>query len=479
MTYTHLLHLALPEVIIVITSVIVLAVDLLILRNSATKTRFTAASLLATLGCAAAICHLVYAPQRANLLNGVFLSNPLINSVQIILLVLSIFILLLSSDSTFTDHVGEFVTLILFATIGMMFLVATEDLLVLFLSLELLSLSLYILTAFDKLNPRSSEAALKYFLFGAMSAAFLLFGFSLFYGFANSTSFAQIAAAIHAAPLNPIVVIAIVTTLVGFGFKVAAVPFHFWAPDVYQAAPIPAATFIASSSKVASFFIFFKFMTIALNGASGGAAWMHFATGWTPALALIAAASMILGNLVAIRQTSVRRLLAYSAIAHAGYMLLAIVAHTPQSLSALLYYVTTYALTTIGAFAIVGVVEQQTGSDHLSSFNGLSRRAPILSACLFVFMLSLAGIPPLAGFFGKFFLFVAVISTPGLVWLAILAIAGSAVSLYYYLQVLKRAYVTNPDDDAPLKTPPFTQLVIVLLAASVILFGCVPNLLIH
>ena len=479
MTYTHLLHLALPEVIIVLTSVIVLAVDLLILRNNATKTRFTAASLLATLGCAAAIFHLVYAPQRANLLNGVFLSNPLINSVQIILLVLSIFILLLSSDSTFTDHVGEFVTLILFATIGMMFLVATEDLLVLFLSLELLSLSLYILTAFDKLNPRSSEAALKYFLFGAMSAAFLLFGFSLFYGFANSTSFAQIAVAIHAAPLNPLVVIAIVTTLVGFGFKVAAVPFHFWAPDVYQAAPIPAATFIASSSKVASFFIFFEFMAIALNGASGGAAWMHFATGWTPALALIAAASIILGNLVAIRQTSVRRLLAYSAIAHAGYMLLAIVAHTPQSLSALLYYVTTYALTTIGAFAIVRVVEQQTGSGHLSSFNGLSRRAPILSACLFVFMLSLAGIPPLAGFFGKFLLFVTVVSNPGLIWLVILAIAGSAVSLYYYLQVLKRAFVTNPDDDAPLKTPPFTQLVIVLLAASVILFGCVPNLLIH
>jgi len=485
MTYTHLLHLALPEVIIVITSVIVLGVDLFILRNSTTKTRFTAASLIATLGCAAAIFHLVYAPQQAILLNGVFLSTPLINTVQIILLALSILTLLLSTDSTFTDHVGEFVTLILFATIGMMFLVATQDLLVLFLSLELLSLSLYILTAFNKHSPRSSEAALKYFLFGAMSAAFLLFGFSLFYGLASSTSFTQIAAAIQAAPLNPLVIIAIVTTLVGFGFKVAAVPFHFWAPDVYQAAPIPAATLIASSSKVASFFIFFEFMAIALNGTSGAASWhpfasgLHFATGWTPVLALIAAASMILGNLVAIRQTSVRRLLAYSAIAHAGYMLLAIVAHTPQSLSALLYYVTTYALTTIGAFAIVGVVEQQTGSDDLSSFNGLSRRAPILSACLFVFMLSLAGIPPLAGFFGKFFLFVAVVSIPGLVWLVILAIAGSAVSLFYYLQVLKRAYVTDPEADIPLKTPPLTQLIIVLLAVSVILFGCVPNLLIH
>jgi NADH-quinone oxidoreductase subunit N len=479
MTYTHLLHLAFPEVILAITSVIVLAVDLVILRGNTIKTRFTVASLLATFGCGAAIFHLVCAPQQTNLLNGVFLSSPLINTVQIILPALSIFTLLLSIDSTFTDHVGEFVALILFATIGMMFLVATQDLLVLFLSLELLSLSLYILTAFDKRNPRSSEAALKYFLFGAMSAAFLLFGFSLFYGLANSTSFTQIAAAIHAAPLNPLVIIAIVTSLVGFGFKVAAAPFHFWAPDVYQAAPAPAAAFIASSSKVASFFIFFEFMVIALGGSSGGAGWMHFVTGWAPVLALIAAASIILGNLVAIRQTSVRRLLAYSAIAHAGYMLLAIVAHTPQSLSALLYYVTTYALTTIGAFAVIDAIEQQTGSDQLSSFNGLSRRAPILSACLFVFMLSLAGIPPLAGFFGKFFLFVAVVSDHSLVWLAILAIAGSAVSLYYYLQVLKRAYITNPDTDSPLNIPPFTQLVILLLAVSVILFGCVPNLLIH
>jgi NADH-quinone oxidoreductase subunit N len=481
--YTHLLHLALPEVIVVITSVIVLAIDLLILRNHPTRTRFLAASTLASLGCAAAIADILLAPQQANL-NSVFLSNPLTHAVQIILLTLTILTLLLSADTTFTDHIGEFVLLILLATTGMMFLVATQDLLVLFLSLELLSLSLYILTAFDKRNPRSSEAALKYFLFGATSAAFLLYGFSLLYGLANSTSFTAIAAAIQAAPHNPLLLVAIVTTLIGFGFKIAAAPLHFWAPDVYQAAPTPAAAFIASSSKVASFFLFFELMTLAFAGAEGSAAWHHFATGWVPVLAIVSVTSMLLGNLVAIRQTSVRRLLAYSAIAHAGYMLLALIAHTPQSLTALLYYVATYALATIGIFAIVGVVETQSTTDHLDSFNGLSRRSPILAASLFVFMLSLAGIPPLSGFFAKFYLFLAALSatpnTTSLLWLVLLAIAASAVSLFYYLQVLKRAYVINPNPNAPpLKTPPLTQLLIALLAAAVVLLGCAPHLFLY
>ena len=251
---------------------------------------------------------------------------------------------------------------------------------------------------------RSSEAALKYFLFGGMSAAFLLFGFSLLYGLSNSTSLTQIASAIHGQSLNPLLIIAIVTTVIGLGFKVAAVPFHFWAPDVYQGAPVPSAAFIASGSKVASFFIFFQVMVIGFAGAEGSAAWLHFAPGWVSVIAVVAAFSMVLGNLVAIVQSSVRRLLAYSAIAHAGYMLLALLSHTQQSLAALLYYVVTYALATLGAFGVIAVVEKQTGGDQLSDFDGLSRRAPVLSFCLFIFLLSLAGIPPLAGFFGKFYL---------------------------------------------------------------------------
>ena len=219
-------------------------------------------------------------------------------------------------------------------------------------------------------------------------------------------------------------------------------------------------------------------------GAEGSAAWLHFTPGWASVIAVVAALSMVLGNLVAIVQSSVRRLLAYSAIAHAGYILLAILSHTQQSLAALLYYVVTYALATLGAFGVIAVVEKQTGGDQLSDFNGLSRRAPVLSLCLFIFLLSLAGIPPLAGFFGKFYLFVSVLAaTPesnGMLWLVILAIAMSAVSLYYYLQVLKRMYVADPPAEAGgIRAPILSQVVIVLLAMVIVLLGCAPHLLLR
>jgi len=480
----QLLRLAWPEVIVVATALIVMAVDLLLLRGCSTRIRFSLAAGIASIGCAGAILRIMMAPEVANILNGVLLANPLTHLVQIALLTLTIFTLLLSVDSNFTQHVGEFVLLLLVATAAMMFLAATQDLLVLFISLELLSLSLYILAAFDKRSAQSWEAALKYYLFGGMSAAFLLFGFSLLYGLSNSTSLPLIAAAIHGPALNPLLVIAIVTTAIGLGFKVAAAPFHFWAPDVYQGAPAPSAAFIASGSKVASFFLFFQVMAIGFAGAEGTAALPDFVRGWVPVLALMAAVSMLLGNLVAIRQSSLRRLLAYSAIAHAGYMLLAIVAHTQQGLAALLYYVVTYALATLGAFAVIAVVEQQKGDDRLSNFDGLCRQSPVLSFCLAIFILSLAGIPPLAGFFAKFYLFVTVLNAApgsmGLLWLVVLAIAMSAVSLYYYLRVLKRVYVAPPATGAvAVRTPLLSQVLVLLLAALVVLLGCAPQLLLR
>jgi NADH-quinone oxidoreductase subunit N len=480
--YAQLLQLAMPQIIVVATALIVMAIDLLFLRRQTTPLRFSVAATLASLGCAGAVLRILLAPVQANILGGMLIADPLTHLVQITLLILTIFTLLIFVDSTFTEHVGEFILLILVATAGMMFLVGSQDLLVIFISLELLSLSLYILAAFDKRGGQSWEAALKYFLFGGMSAAFLLFGFSLLYGLSNSTNLPGIAAAIHGPSLNPLLAIAIVTTAIGLGFKVAAAPFHFWAPDVYQGAPAPGAAFIASGSKVASFFIFFQIMAIGFAGAEGSATLTHFVRGWVAVLALIAALSMLLGNLVAIRQTSLRRLLAYSAIAHAGYILLAIVAHTQQSLAALLYYVITYALTTLGAFGVVAVVEKQRGTDQLSNFDGLGRQTPVLSFCLSIFILSLAGIPPLAGFFGKFYLFVTVLeATPGsigLLWLVVLAIAMSAVSLYYYLRVLKRIYVAVPTDESvEIHSPILHQSLMVLLAAAVVLLGCAPHLL--
>ena len=481
--YSQLVQLALPEILVVATALLVMAIDLLALRRRGTRVRFAVAAALASLGCAAAILRILLAPAQGSLFDGMLIANPLIHLVQVALLVFTILTLLLAVDSTFTGHVGEFVLLLLTATAGMMFLVATQDLLVLFISLELLSLSLYTLAAFSKRSRQSWEAALKYYLFGGMSAAFLLFGFSLLYGFANSPSLPVIAAAIHGSALNPFIAIAIVTTAIGLGFKIAAAPFHFWAPAVYQGAPAPSAAFIASGSKVASFFIFFQLVAIGLAAAAGTAALPHIVRGWVPVLALMAAVSMLLGNLVALRQTGLRRLLAYSAIAHAGYMLLAIVGHTQQSLAALLYYVITYALGTIGAFAVISVVEDQRGSDQLSNFDGLGKQAPALSFGLAIFILSLAGIPPLAGFFAKFFLFVTLLqsSAPaGIVWLVVLAIAMSAVSLYYYLRVLKRVYVAPvPAGAAEIKSPLLSQAIVLILAGSVILFGAAPHLLLR
>lgn len=483
MSYRELLKLAAPETIVVLTALAVLAVDLIALRELETRVRFAVGGMMASVGCAAAIAWMLVLSEHASAPGGMLVVDPLTQFVKIALLVLTIFTVLISIESNFTEHVGEYLALVLLAAVGMMFLVSAEDILMIFVSLELTSLSLYILTAFNKRDIKSAEAALKYFLFGGMSAAFTLFGLSLIYGLTGATNLHQIAAALAGKGLDPLLVVAIVMTVIGFGFKVAAVPFHLWAPDAYQGAPTPSAAFIASGSKVASFFIFAKVMMIGFAGAEGSGAWHDYMAGWVPVIAVVSALSMILGNLVAIVQSSVKRLLAYSAIAHAGYMLLGVLSHNGQSLASLIYYAVTYGLTTIGAFGVVAVVEDQAGDDKLSSFAGLSRRSPVISFCMMIFMLSLAGIPPLAGFFGKFYVFAAAIKTGapnlGLLWLVILALTMSAVSLYYYLQVLKQIYVADAPASAPeLQAPVLSQVVLSVLAALVILFGCAPNLLV-
>jgi NADH-quinone oxidoreductase subunit N len=286
-----------------------------------------------------------------------------------------------------------------------------------------------------------------------------------------------------------------VLVVAGLGFKVAAVPFHLWAPDTYEGAPAPAAAFIASVSKVASFALLISLSLSWLRPGDGSGAWPQLAG----ILLVLAAASMIVGNLAALAQVSVRRLLAYSAIAHAGYILLGIAAHPAysgkgslpalldsalypaiHSTEAVLYYILTYGLTTIGAFGVVAVVERATGSDRFDAFLGLHRRNPLLAAVLLVLFLSLAGIPPLVGFWAKFNLFAAVLGVsagPVPFALVSLAVAMSAVSLYYYLQVLKRAYVMPAVDESPIKAHPVTLAVLVLIAAAIVALGCFPALL--
>ncbi|MBI3881990.1 MAG: NADH-quinone oxidoreductase subunit N [Verrucomicrobia bacterium] len=479
--YLQLLKLCAPETIVVVTALVVLFLDLAWLRTEPNRTRMTLAAMFTAAGCVAAFMWMLVVPEKASLLNGMLVVDPLTQLVKQSLLVLTLFTALLSIETTFTDHVGEFFALLLLATVGMMFLVSSEELLMIFVSLELTSLSLYILTAFNKHNSKSAEAALKYFLFGGMAAAATLFGMSLIYGLSGATNLRAIAAALTGPTLDPLLLAAIVMTVIGLGFKVAAVPFHLWVPDAYEGAPTPSAAFIASGSKVASFFILAKVMMLGFAGAEGSGAWKAYVPGWVPVIALVAALSLVLGNLAAIAQKSVKRLLAYSAIAHAGYMLLGVMADSSTGVASLVFYVITYALTTVGAFGVVAIVEQ-SGGDKLTDFAGLSRRAPLVALCLMVFILSLAGIPPLAGFFGKFYLFTAAAAAGkqslGLLWLVILALAMSCVSLYYYLKVLKQAYVAPSPEDAPrLRVEISSSVALIILAAGVVLLGCAPNLL--
>jgi NADH-quinone oxidoreductase subunit N len=483
MNYLQILIAAAPETSVVLTALVVLAADLVTLSELELRSRFVIGAMLGCVGCIVAIGWMLVLPQQVNLQAGMLVADPLTRLVKIAILLFAILTLLLSLEADFTTHVGEYLALVLLAAVGMMFLVSAEDILMVFVSLELTSLALYILTAFNKRRVQSAEAALKYFLFGGMSAAFTLFGLSLLYGFSGATELTQIAAAIHGPRLDPGLVLALVLTIVGFGFKVAAAPFHLWAPDTYEGAPTPSAAFIASASKVAGFFILARVLLLGFTGAEGSGGWHAYVPGWVPVLAAIAAVSMVLGNLAAIVQSSVRRLLAYSAIAHAGYMLVALMSHDSQGLTALVYYVLTYGLTTLGAFGVVAIVQDRTGGDRLVDFAGLSHRAPVLSFCMLIFMLSLAGIPPLAGFFGKFYVFASALeATPalGLLWLVALALAMSAVSLYYYLQVLKQIYVASPAPSAAwTRAPLSSQVLLVLVAAGVVALGCGPDWLVQ
>lgn len=478
--YLHILKMAAPEAILTVVALAVLMVDLGALREHDNLARRVICALGAGVACVAAFFLMAGLPSEGTILDGALVMNPMTVFAKQALLLLTLGTVLISLQFEFTDHVGEFFAILLFGTVGMMFLISAEELLTIFLALEMTSLSLYLLAGFNKRDPRSAEAALKYFLFGGIAAAVTLFGFSLLYGLAGTTNLGQIAAAIQTKAGDPLTNAAMAMVLVGFGFKVAAVPFHLWAPDAYQGAPTPSAALIASGSKLASFIVLGKLLIVGLVTVAGSAAWHARAPGWLPVVAAIAAGSMIFGNLAAIAQTDVRRLLAYSAVAHAGYTLVGLMGAGASAFPSIIYYVTTYGASVIGAFAIAGIVEEQTGNARLQDFAGLSKRSPALAVCLMIFILSLAGIPPLAGFFGKFYLFVSA-ATPqlGLLWLVILAIAMSAVSLYYYLIVLKQVFVveTTETNSSTFSVNVGALCGVILLAIGVVLAGCFPDLL--
>jgi NADH-quinone oxidoreductase subunit N len=490
--YAGLFRATLPETALEVAAVVVLFVDLAFLRRAASSLRTAVAAWLGVLGCVAGIWAVCAMPwQGFSAGNDVLLAaGGSAGVAQVAVLVLTALTLLLLVGCEFTRNPGEYVAVVLMAAAGGLLIAAAQDLLVIFIGLELLSLGLYILTAFAKKSGASAEAAIKYYLFGGMSAAFLLFGFSYLYGLTGTTSLSGIQTAIFQSGPTPLYYVAWILVVAGLGFKIAAVPFHFWAPDTYEGAPAPAAAFIASVSKVASFALLLTifagtFFNIPVHGHTENEIGRLFSqylgsrTHLIEVMLLVAVASMVVGNLAALAQSSVRRLLAYSAIAHAGYILLglAFFSQTNAGAEAILYYIVTYGLTTIGAFGVVGVVERATGSDKLDAFAGLHKRNPLLAAVMLVLFLSLAGIPPLVGFWAKFNLFAAVLAANGGAVpfaLVALAVAFSAVSLYYYLQVLKRAYVAPAADESPIRAHALTACVLVVIAAAVVLMGCFP-----
>lgn len=508
MNYADLFRATLPETALEVAALLVLVVDLSLLRKAVLQTRVTAASVMGIAGCLAA-WWAVCCAGTAGLSFGdslLLAAGGSAGVAQVGILVLTAITLLLLIGSEFTRHPAEYVSVVLMAAAGGLIIAAAQDLLVIFIGLELLSLGLYVLTAFAKKSGKSAEAAMKYYLFGGMSAAFLLFGFSYLYGLSGTTNLSEIQRIITWQGPTPLLFVAWILIAAGLGFKIAAAPFHLWAPDAYEGAPASAAAFIASVSKVASFALL---ITISSNLLMFGSpiegtkqdieryVSNHYQI--SPKLALIlliaAALSMIVGNLAALAQTNVRRLLAYSAIAHAGYILLGIglpVLGVPggsvrvaaeaaaNSADTVLYYILTYGLTTIGAFGVIAVIERATGSDRMDAFLGLQKRNPLLAAVTLVLFLSLAGIPPLVGFWAKFNLFAAVLGASdsgAALALVALAVAMSAVSLYYYLQVLKRAYVMPAADETPIRAHPVTMAVLLAIAAGVVVMGCFPALL--
>lgn len=479
MSYLDLLRLAAPEATMAVTALVVLAMGLT--RN---QLRGIAAA-VAALGLALAIFAVLILPQNATLFAGMLVITPLTSLLKIICLTLAFFTVLLArgEEPSLRNH-PEYLAMILLATVGLMLLVGSEELLMIFIGLELTGLSLYILTAFDRTNVRSAEAGLKYFLFGSIASAFTLFGLSFIYGICETTGLSAIAQKLAGQPIPPLLAAGIIMALVGFAFKVAAAPFHLWAPDVYQAAPVPSAAFIASGSKVASFAVLGKIMLLGFAPAHGSAAWHAMIAGWMPLLAALAALSIVIGNLVALAQTNLRRLLAYSAVAHAGYTLLGLVAGGRDGFSATLFYTTVYAFTLVGAFGVVALVRRETGGDDVKNFSGLSSRSPLLAGCMAIFMLSLAGLPPLAGFFGKFYLFSAAMradANHGLLWLVALALFGSLISLYYYLIILKVIFVGETSEPADLPRRSLREggdflhrITLTVLAGAVLFFGVMP-----
>jgi NADH-quinone oxidoreductase subunit N len=360
------------------------------------------------------------------------------------------------------SHQGDYYAIILGAVIGMCFMASAADLIMLYLAIETTGIAGYLLAGYVRTDDRSAEAGLKYFLFGAATSAVMLYGFSLLYGFTGETNLGSIATVLVSGNVAISAIWGIVVLiLVGVGFKIAMVPFHFWAPDVYEGAPTPVTGFISTASKTAGFAVLMRLFITGLAGSEY----------WLPMIAVLAAVTMTFGNLVALAQTNIKRLLAYSSIAHAGYVLVAFVAYSELGVASAIYYLIAYVVTNLAAFGVVILFARTAGTDEIKHYAGMSRRSPYLALAMLVAFLSLAGMPPLAGFFAKFYVFAAAVKA-GMIWLAFIGVLNAIVGLYYYLIVLKVVYVSPaPEGAEPIDIPNLSKIALVVLSIGIVLIG--------
>jgi NADH-quinone oxidoreductase subunit N len=451
----------LPQTVLVVAALLLLLADV-VLRNKRVLGWFSLVAVLVTLAVT------IFVRPASPDFQGMSLADGLgLYAAAAILIAAALAILIaIQRTEDFTRHPGPYYALILLASAGMIAMAKGNDFLIIFLGLEIFSLALYILTGFARHDPRSSEASLKYFLLGAFASGFFLYGIALIYGAMGTTNLTQISQDVAplsvALPFAPLLPIGVGLLLVGYGFKVALVPFHQWTPDVYQGAPTSVTAFMSVATKTAAFASLIRVLSSFITHEQP----------WLIGLAVIAVLTMTLGNLAALRQTSLKRMLAYSSIAQAGYVLVGIATGTSQGAQASLYYLLVYTFMNLGAFAVVLAVQGRDENDvTMDRMAGLSSRKPGLAVLMAIFMFALTGIPPLAGFFGKLYVFGAAVQA-GMIWLAIIAVINSAIAAYYYLRVTVTMFMAEPRPsgaDIPKTGWPMWTSIVVAAAATLVL----------
>ncbi len=448
-----------PEIIVSSAAILLLVFDL-VFKNK---------GVLALVGVVAAAATLYLLPASyGETFGGMFISDSYSMYFKVIFIINFVLTVLISLKYIQRQKAeyGEYYSLLLFATAGMMIMASARDFIVLYLGLELMALSTYILAGIKRYDIKSNEAALKYFLLGAFSSALLLYGISLIYGLTATTDLYKIAAQLKQTEISTTLLLSMLLIAVAFCFKIAAVPFHMWAPDVYEGAPTSITAFMSIGPKAAGFAVIGRVFYVAFQNVQPD---------WTAVLIGISILTMAAGNILALVQTNIKRMLAYSSIAHAGYMLLGIITGTLEGRQAMMTYMLIYAFMNMGAFAVVIMLEK---GEEIKDYDGLAKSHPLVAALMLVFMFSLTGIPPTAGFIGKFNIFMAAIKA-GYAWLVVIAVIFSAISAYYYLRVVMNMYMKEATGEEPvIHTSPSLGLALLISVVMVFVIGIIPSVVI-